>query len=190
MSRKHLALVIALFTVAFGAFTGSAAATRGVDLTSGGAFTGNTTSNQTLSARVGILTLTISCSQSIRYSLTARLYSGVLAAFGSLTGVTFTCGSGSTARVLNLPINLTGTATNFSATTGLISILGVQVEVATPVGTCLFRGDIGLRVTNGSTTASLTGGTLAYVSGPCTSAGTVSAAPYALSAAPVWRLLV
>jgi hypothetical protein len=189
MSRTRIVLLVAICTAALGAMSGAAVASRGVDVRTGAALTAAGATTQTFTARVGIFTLRTSCTPSLGFGIVRALYSGTLAVVGSVSTMGFRCDNGTLGRVLNLPINLTATVANFSALTGTLSILGVQLELATPVGTCLFRGDIGLLITNGSTTVRLTGGGFAYVSGPCTSALTVGSATFNLNAPIDWTLL-
>jgi len=177
-----------LLTVAVMAFASSSALAATTVNTVGGSYTGRTTSNQTLSAPVGLFTLTISCSQSVTFTTNSGPYTGAgLRVIGSVSAVTFVCGSGATATALNLPWTLGAEVSNFTVaagnSAGLVTILGIQVEVATALGRCLFRGNLSLRIQGGSAVGTLTGGTLTYVSGPCTGNGTVSSAGYSFSPA-------
>jgi hypothetical protein len=164
-----------LALVAFSAFAANASAAI---TTSGGTYTATTTSNQTLTAPTIFGTLTISCSQRATLNVTGGTYNA-RDIVGNASAVTFSCGSGSSATALNLPwpLQLTGASTSVLSAT----INNVQVSVSTIVGTCLFSGSIPFSVNNNSTTGNLAGGTLTYVSGPCTGNGSVSSAGYSVS---------
>jgi hypothetical protein len=175
-------LVSALSVVAFGAVAANASAA--VTTTSGaGPYTATTTTNQTLSAPTPFGTLTISCAQSAVFSVT-RL-SGAVAGdtVASLTGVTFTCLNGATARVLTLPLPIvlnSATTSVLNATIGN-STSPLTVQVTTALGSCLFRGTIPFSLGNGTAAGNLAGATLTLVSGICNGSGTVSSAPYSVS---------
>lgn len=191
MSRKARALLAAAFSVIIMcAAAGTAAAASSVIVASGdaGAFTASTTSRQTLRTTVsGIIPASITCSQSAAFTLNAGTYSAANSVFGSVTNVTFTCDpialGTPVVTALALPWQLVGSPAVFNATTGLVRIRGVRIQVSGIGVTCLFgntTSEIGIGVTNGSTIGTLLGGSLPSNSSAC-SVGSVSTSGYTFS---------
>jgi hypothetical protein len=177
MSKPFCAAIVGAFSLlAFGVAAATASAT--VTLTSGtGNYVATTTANQTLSMPTAFGTLTISCSQTATMNITATT-ANAGDTVGSLDGVAFTCGSGASMTVLNRPIIRLNTA---SSSTLLVSIIDLQWSITTVLGSCLFRGNVGMSIDNNATTMRLLGGTMTYVSGICSGSLSVSPTGYSLS---------
>jgi hypothetical protein len=191
MFRALFMTALSMAVVALAASTASASVT----LTSGGSFTANTTSRQELRTTVsGLIPVSITCSQSAAFDLTAGTYSGSNQVVGRLTSVTFTCDptllGTPTISALSLPWNIIADETAFNSSTGLIRLRGVQIEVTLGSVRCLFgnaSSEIGIGVNNGSSTGTLLGGVLPSNSPACSN-GSVSGSGYSFSRAVSWTI--